>query len=63
MNEWIGGRAQRSRGEAGKSIRAVLLASVFGLACVGGVHAETATPSVESSDTIDSLVIVAKPHV
>jgi TonB-dependent receptor len=60
MNEWIGGRARRARSEAGKSIRAALLASVFGLAWVGGVHAETATTAPESSDTIDSLVIVAK---
>ncbi len=60
MNEWNGEGAKRMRAETGKSIRAALLAGVFGLAWASGAHAETAAPATETSDTVDSLLIVAK---
>jgi TonB-dependent receptor len=60
MNEWNSEGAKRPRGQTSKSIKAALLAGVFGLAWASGARAETAAPSTEPSDTIDSLVIVAK---
>lgn len=60
MKKWNGEDGERLRGQAGGSIKAALLAGVFGLAWASGAQAETAPPSAEPSDTIDSLVIVAK---
>ncbi|PZR35957.1 TonB-dependent receptor [Caulobacter segnis] len=60
MKEWNGEGAKRPRARAGKSIKAALLAGVFGLAWASGVQADTVAAAAEPSDTIDSLVIVAK---
>lgn len=52
---------ESARGRASGSMKAALLASVFGLISAGAAHAETAAvaATAEPSETIDSLVIVA----
>jgi len=60
MNKWNDMGAGRASRRTGKSVKAALLAGVFGLAWACGAQAESIAATAEPSDTIDSLVIVAK---
>lgn len=60
MFKWTGEHGARGARATGRAIKVVLLASVFGLASAAGAHAETAASPADPSETIDSLVIVAK---